>query len=211
MADIFDLFKKIGGADGGAKGKPEYIVAGLGNPGAEYAGTRHNAGFDAIDSVAAAYLADIKSAKFSALTGLAVIGGTRALLMKPQTFMNLSGRSVAEAARFYDIPPERIIVISDDICQAPGKIRIRRSGSAGGHNGLRNIIECLGSDAFSRIRVGVGDKPFPEYDLIKWVLGRMPEEDRKMMVSRFDDIGEAVLMIIGGKIDEAMGKFNGKG
>ena len=210
MADIFDLFKKIGSTDNSVKGKSEYIIAGLGNPGAEYAGTRHNAGFDAIDFLAGRYSANIKYAKHSALTDIAVIGGKPTLLMKPQTFMNLSGKSIAEAARFYGIPPEHVIVLTDDICQAPGKIRIRRSGSAGGHNGLRNIIECLGTDGFPRIRIGVGEKPFPEYDLIKWVLGRLPDADKKQMEARFGDIADAAAMIIEGRTDDAMGKFNGK-
>ncbi len=211
MADIFDLFKKIGGTGGAAHGKPEFIVAGLGNPGEEYAGTRHNAGFDAIDYVARKYSADIKNVKYNALSSVVSICGKQAMLMKPQTFMNLSGKSISEAARFYNISPENIIVVSDDICQGVGKIRIRRNGSAGGHNGLKNIIEALNSDSFPRIRIGVGEKPTPEYDLIKWVLGRIPSEDRKSMESRFGDIAEAVEMIVCGKIDEAMGKFNGKG
>lgn len=209
MADIFDLFKKIETTKM-SDGAPEYIVVGLGNPGAKYEHTRHNAGFNAVDSIASKCGVDIKTLKFKALTTIATIGSHRVLLMKPQTFMNLSGEAVGEAASYYDIPAQRIIVLSDDICMEPGKVRIRRSGSAGGHNGLANIILHLAGDEFPRIKLGVGKKPSPEYDLAAWVLGKMPESDTEALASRFEDVYDAVALIIDGKIDDAMGSFNGK-
>ena len=210
MADIFDLFKQISTENKSASGKPEYIVAGLGNPGAEYAETRHNAGFMAIDVIAARTSGNVKYSKFKSLTDTVKISGHSVLLMKPQTYMNNSGEAISEAAKFYQIPTSNIIVISDDICQAPGRMRVRKSGSAGGQKGLLSIINHLGSDAFPRIRIGVGEKPTPEYDLASWVLGRFPEADKKAVSKRLDDTLECVNMIIEGKLDEAMGIFNGK-
>ena len=210
MGDIFELFKKIGSSEPIRTGSPEYIIAGLGNPGEKYDMTRHNAGFMAADHIAQRCGAPIRYSKFKALTSTADIAGHRVLLMKPQTFMNLSGEAIGEASAYYGIPAERVIVLSDDICQAPGRIRIRRSGSAGGHNGLANIILHLAGDNFPRIRIGVGEKPTKEYDLVSWVLGRMPEDDLKGMMSRFDDIYDAAALILDGKFDEAMGRFNGK-
>ena len=166
MGDIFKLFDKIGLSQTKKTGSPEYLIAGLGNPGAKYDLTRHNAGFMAIDHIAERCGAPIKNSKFKALTSVTEISDRRVLLMKPQTFMNLSGESIGEASSYYGIPPEHVIVLSDDICQAPGRIRIRRSGSAGGHNGLANIILHLAGDGFPRIRIGVGEKPTKEYDLV---------------------------------------------
>lgn len=210
MTDIFDLFKKIGHGDAPSASKPEYIVVGLGNPGFEYECTRHNVGFCALDYIASKCTCKVREAKFKALVGTTVIGGRNVLLMKPQTYMNNSGEAVSEAASFYKISADHVIVISDDICQKPGKIRIRKSGSAGGQKGLKSIIEHLGTDAFPRIRIGVGEKPCPEYDLAAWVLGKVPDEDRKLMESRYGDVFDAIPMIMDGRFDDAMGSFNGK-
>lgn len=188
---------------------PEFIVAGLGNPGREYEGTRHNAGFRALDFLAERLGASVKESRFSALVGRAEISGHGVLLLKPQTYMNLSGRAVAEAANFYKIPPENIIVMCDDISFAPGHMRIRKKGSAGGHNGLKSIIESLGSDAFPRIKIGVGAKPSPDTDLASWVLGKLPEQDAKSLSEVFDRIVSAVALMTDGRTDEAMSRYSG--
>lgn len=188
---------------------PEFIVAGLGNPGREYEGTRHNAGFRALDFLAERLGASVKESRFSALVGRAEISGHGVLLLKPQTYMNLSGRAVAEAANFYKIPPENIIVMCDDISFAPGHMRIRKKGSAGGHNGLKSIIESLGSDAFPRIKIGVGAKPSPDTDLASWVLGKLPEQDAKSLSEVFDRIASAVALMTDGRADEAMSRYSG--
>ena len=206
---IDDLFKKIATGNTQNVGKPEYIVAGLGNPGREYEETRHNAGFLAIDFVAEKLGAKINRAKYNALCAEVKIGDKNVLLMKPQTYMNLSGTSICEAAAFYKIPTDRILVLCDDITQKPGKIRIRKSGSAGGHNGLKNIIVYGGSDQFPRIRIGVGEKPNPEYDLADWVTGKMPVEDKKAIEARFPDIEKAIPLILAGELDKAMCQYNG--
>ena len=205
---IEDLFRQIS-SGGSASGKPEYIVAGLGNPGREYEQTRHNAGFLAIDFVAERLGVKINRAKYNALVCEARIGDKNVLLMKPQTYMNLSGTSVAAAADFYKIPPQNILVLCDDITQNPGKLRIRKSGSAGGHNGLKNIIQYGGSDKFPRIRIGVGAKPTPEYDLADWVTGKFSAEDKKAITARFADIEKAIPLVLSGDIEKAMCLYNG--
>ncbi len=207
MSSLDDLFKKIS-VSSAPVGKPEYIIVGLGNPGKEYTETRHNAGFIAIDYIAEKCGVKINKAKYDALCTEAVIGGKAVLLMKPQTFMNASGTAVSAAANFYKIPAEHILVISDDIAQKPGKIRIRKSGSAGGQKGLKNIIEWLGTDTCPRIRIGVGEKPNPEYDLADWVLGKFPEEDKKAITARFPDIYSAAELILAGDFDRAMNLYN---
>lgn len=206
MANIFDLFKKIERKSD--TGPVSFIVAGLGNPGAKYEGTRHNAGFMAIDYIAAECGVKIDRAKFHALVAECEILGVRVLLMKPETFMNLSGTAIAEAARFYKIPPERVLVLHDEISFEPGFLRIRRKGSAGGHNGLKSIIECLGSEDFPRIKIGVGKKPHPEYDLVDWVLGKLSPEGEKLLTSRLGDIYSAVGLTASGNIDEAMQRYS---
>ena len=205
---IDDLFRQI--SSGGAKstGKPEYIVAGLGNPGREYEETRHNAGFLAIDYVAEKLGVKINRAKYNALCAEARIGDKTVLLMKPQTYMNLSGTSIGAAADFYKIPAQNILVLCDDITQNPGKVRIRKSGSAGGHNGLKSIITFC-TDQFPRIRIGVGAKPTPEYDLADWVTGKFSSEDKKAISARFDDVEKAIPIILSGDIDRAMCLYNG--
>ena len=195
------LFKK-------ADPQGEWLVVGLGNPGSQYDLTRHNVGFDAIDYLAQKWGATVNKAKFEGLYGQAVVDGTKVLLLKPQTYMNLSGRSIQAMAAFYKIPLERVVVLCDDITQNPGKIRIRPSGSAGGHNGLKDIIARFGSDAFCRVRLGVGQKPYPEYDLANWVLGRMEGEDRKAFEARLPDIEQAVRLIMAGQLTQAQNKFN---
>ena len=205
MSNIFDLFKKIESAP---QGPVSFIVVGLGNIGKQYELTRHNAGFLAIDRIAEKYGAKIDRVKFHATVGECTIAGQRVLLMKPTTLMNNSGIAVGEAAAFYKIPPEKVLVLHDEISFDPGMIRIRRKGSAGGHNGLKSIIARLPGEDFPRIKIGVGKKPSPEYDLANWVLGRMPEADMKAMTARFDDIADATALIVRGMIDEAMAKFS---
>ena len=159
-------------------GGAAWLIVGLGNPGEKYENTRHNVGFQVIDELAERQGRPVQRLKFKALTGLLTIGGEKALVMKPVTYMNLSGEAVRPAADFYKLPPERILVISDDVALAAGRLRIRAKGSAGGHNGLKSIIQHLGTDQFPRIRVGVGEKPHPDYDLADWVLGRPQGEDK---------------------------------
>lgn len=205
--NIFDLFKKI--EQGRTPKAPiTHIVAGLGNIGKAYERTRHNAGFLAIDYIAEKAGVKIDRVKFHATVAEATIGETGVLLMKPTTLMNNSGVAIAEAAAFYKIPPENIIVLHDEISFDPGIIRIRRKGSAGGHNGLKSIIAHVGSQDFPRIKIGVGKKPSPEYDLADFVLGKFPEDDLKKLSERYQDIRSATEMIICGNIEGAMQKFS---
>ena len=163
-------------------GGVDWLLVCLGNPGDQYENTRHNVGFQVADAVAERHNVPIQRLKFRALTNTITVGEKKVLLMKPVTYMNLSGEAVHEAASFYKVPPERILVVSDEVALAPGKIRVRRSGSAGGHNGLKNIIAHLGTDQFPRIRVGVGQKPHPDYDMADWVLGKFKAEDKNAVV-----------------------------
>lgn len=207
MSNIFDLFKKIESQK--ASTEPvSFIVVGLGNVGKQYEHTRHNAGFLAIDYIAEKYGARIDRVKFHAMVGEGNIGGARVLLMKPTTLMNNSGIAVGEAAAFYKIPPERVLVLHDEISFDVGKLRIRRKGSAGGHNGLKSIIARLPGEDFPRIKIGIGKKPNPEYDLADWVLGKMPDSDLKTLAERFPDIADATELIIKGDIDGAMARFS---
>lgn len=186
----------------------DYIVAGLGNPGAKYEMTRHNAGFLAIDMLAMKQNKEIKRLKFHALTCDAEIEGKKCLLMKPQTFMNNSGEAIGEAAKFYKIPPQNIIVLSDDISLDVGKIRIRRKGSAGGHNGLKSIIAHLGSEDFPRVKIGVGKKPNAYMDLADWVLGRFPKELEPQLKEALENADGAISLIVQDKFDRAMNLYN---
>lgn len=190
-------------------GPVEWLVVGLGNPGPKYDWTRHNMGFLVIDELAEREKVPVQKLKHKALTNTVVIGDRSVLLMKPTTYMNLSGESVGQAARFYKIPPERILVISDDVALPQGKLRIRRSGSAGGHNGLKNIIAHLGSEGFPRIKVGVGGKPHPDSDMADWVLGKFTGQDKKTMEEAIQRAADAVEVLLKAGVDQAMSKFNG--
>ena len=181
---------------------------GLGNPGEEYEHTRHNAGFMAADAMAKEKNVNINKARFKALTATCDIGGESVLLMKPQTFMNLSGDAVAQAARFYKIPPEHVIVVSDEISLPIGKLRIRTKGSAGGHNGLKDIIAKLGTDAFPRIRIGVGAPPHPDYDMADWVLSSFKNQDAEDMLAAAARAAQAAQCYITQGADRAMNRFN---
>lgn len=205
MSDIFDLFKRIERKEVGAP--ISHIVVGLGNPGREYERTRHNVGFIALDYIATRLGVRVDRARFKALTAEARIADKRVLLMKPTTYMNNSGEAIYEAASFYKIPAQNIIVIHDEISFDPGLFRIRRKGSAGGHNGLKSIISRLGED-FPRLKVGVGKKPSSDYDLADFVLGVMPKADSEAIEKRLEDIYSSVELILSGKIDEAMNKFS---
>ena len=205
MANIFDLFKKIENTSPTAP--ITHIVVGLGNIGEQYERTRHNVGFASLDRIARTVGAKVDRVKFHAYVGECRIGENRVLLMKPTTLMNRSGLAVGEAAAFYKIPAERIIVLHDEISFAPGLMRIRRKGSAGGHNGLKSLIEAVG-DGFPRIKIGVGQKPSPDYDLADWVLGKMPKSDIEAFEARLDDIYDAVRLTVLGNIDEAMQKYS---
>lgn len=193
---------------GKKSGGYEYIIAGLGNPGAKYEMTRHNAGFLAVELLARENDFDIKRLKFHALTQDFSGFGKKCLIMKPQTFMNNSGEAIGEAARFYKIPPQNIIVVSDDISLDVGKIRIRRKGSAGGHNGLKSIIEHLGSEDFPRVKIGVGKKPNAYTDLADWVLGRFPKEQEPDLKQALINADDAMRLIVNGEIDKAMNLYN---
>lgn len=192
----------------GAMGPVEFLIVGLGNPGREYEGTRHNAGFMALDAIAEKYGGEVKRIKFKGLVGECRIAGKKVLLLKPSTFMNLSGQSVREAMSFYKLPPERVLVLFDDINLEPGKLRIRRKGSDGGHNGMKNIIYLSGSDQFPRIKVGVGKKPHPEYDLKDWVLSRFSEKERESLSPALKNAAAAAELIVKGDIDRAMNLYN---
>lgn len=190
------------------RGKIEYIIAGLGNPGPKYAKTRHNAGFMAMDKLAEKSGFSIKKLKFQSLIADEMIGGKRCLLMKPQTMMNNSGEAIMQAAEYYNIPNENIIVIYDDISLDVGKLRLRRKGSAGGHNGIKSIISCLGGEEFPRVKVGVGKKPSADYDLVKWVLGCIEKEQWKDYEDACERAGDAAAEIIENGMDSAMNKYN---
>ena len=193
--------KKSGGVD--------WLLVCLGNPGDQYENTRHNVGFMVADELGERHNIPIQRLKFRALTNTITVGDEKVLLMKPVTYMNLSGEAVHEAAAFYKIPPEHVLVISDEVSLAPGKIRVRRSGSAGGHNGLKNIIAHLGTDQFPRIRLGVGQKPHPDYDMADWVLGKFQGEDKKTIDQAVEKAADAVELLLRQGVDKAMSRFNG--
>ena len=207
---IFDIFKKLDEEKAAKASQPiEWIVVGLGNPGTKYDNTRHNAGFRALEGYCARSGQKIDRMKFKALAGEGMLGGKRVLFLKPQTFMNLSGEAVGEAARFYKLPPERVLVITDDVSLPVGKLRIRKGGSAGGHNGLKSIIQHLGTDQFPRIKVGVGQKPHPDYDMADWVLSKFAGEDLKTITEAIRKAADAVECLIQEGPDKAMNRFNG--
>lgn len=211
MADIFDLFAKLSGESAAKPKAPiEWLVAGLGNPGRDYTITRHNAGFMAMDVLARKKGVICDRSRFKALTAECEIAGKGVLLMLPQTFMNNSGEAVCEAARFYKIPPEHILVISDDINLDIGRLRLRDSGSDGGQRGLRSIISLLGSEGFPRLRIGVGRKPYPDMELADWVLSRFSEAELKSLEALMGIAAECIELYIGGKHDEAVRLCNAK-
>lgn len=193
------LFNTNNGAD--------FIVVGLGNPGSAYDNTRHNIGFSAVDYIAEKTGAKITKAKFSALLGTWEYEGEKVMLLKPQTFMNLSGDAVGPRAKFYKIPPENVIIIYDDVSLPVGKMRIRRKGSRGGHNGIKSIINHIGEN-FPRVKIGVGEKPHPDYDLAAWVLGKFGTDDKKALQEEYEKVFDAVKLIIDGKTDKAMNLYN---
>ena len=195
------LFSKM---DNGAA----WMVVGLGNPGKKYTGTRHNVGFAALDELARRFAVDVKRSKFDGLCGTGRIAGQKVLLLKPQTFMNLSGQSVLKASEFYKLPAERVIVLFDDISLAPGVLRIRKSGSAGGHNGLKSIIAFIG-EGFPRVKIGVGDRPRREYELADWVLSAFTKDEAAQVAARYGDVCGAVELMVQGKTDEAMSRYSG--
>ena len=197
---MLNFFKSSGGAD--------WIVVFLGNPGPKFAGTRHNAGFMTADKCEKATGAKIIKARFKALTAQTKVGGQSVLLMKPQTFMNLSGDAVIEAAKYYKVPAERVLVVSDDISLPTGKLRIRTKGSAGGHNGLKSIIARLGTDAFPRVKIGVGAPPHPDYDMVDWVLGTFKNQDAEDMDAATERAWDAAVCYITEGPEKAMDRFN---
>ena len=187
----------------------DWIVVFLGNPGDKYENTRHNVGFMTADALGEKLNKPIQRLKFKALTNVVEYGGRRVLLMKPTTYMNLSGEAVREACMFYKLPPERVLVVSDDVSLPVGKIRLRRNGTAGGHNGLRSIIGQLHSDQFPRLKIGVGAKPHPDYDMADWVLGHFSKEDRKAVDAAIDRALDAMECLFTQGIDKAMSRYNG--
>ena len=186
------------------------MIVGLGNPGKEYEMTRHNVGFRATDLVAGILKTKIDRLKFKALTRLVNWQGKKVLLVQPQTYMNLSGAAVSALASYYKVKPERIIVIFDDISLPPGRIRIRKDGSAGGHNGIKSIIQSLGSDQFPRVKVGVGAKPHPDYDLADWVLSKFSAQEEKALAPALENAANAALLIMEQGTEKAASAYNGK-
>lgn len=211
MADIFELFKKIAKDNDRPEAAPiSHLVVGLGNPGEKYHLTRHNAGFLCLDYIAQSCGVRIDRLKFHAMTAQATVGGHSVLLMKPQTYMNNSGEAVREAAAFYKIPPENIVVLFDDISLDVGRLRVRRNGSDGGHNGIKSLIYHLNSDAFPRIKVGVGAKPHPGYDLAAWVLSEFNKEEKETLFDTFPVVLQGCEKIVAGRVDDAMQLCNGR-
>lgn len=202
--DIFEKFKSYLGSSAQPTGLVEYLVVGLGNPGREYENTRHNAGFLAVDYIREKERFEMKKLKFQSLTGDVELEGKRVLFLKPSTYMNKSGEAVREAANFYKIPPARIIVLCDDVNLSPGRLRLRKSGSDGGQNGLKNIIYHLESDQFLRLRIGIGSKPHPEMDLADWVLSRFTPGELKQLGEVFERVYHGLKLILSDKWDDAV-------
>ena len=209
MYDLFEKLKSLS-AKPTVTGTPEYLVVGLGNPEPKYDTTRHNAGFMAIDHIAAKVGCKVNQLKFKSLCGLCELEGKKVMLLKPTTYMNSSGEAVREASQFYKIPPERVLVLFDDISLPVGKLRIRKNGSAGGHNGLKSIISCLGSDQFPRVKIGVGAKPHPDYDLADWVLSTVSKTEWPDYQDAMEHAAEAALCIVKNGCEKAAAEYNGK-
>ena len=191
------------------KANESWLIVGLGNPGKEYERTRHNAGFRAVDLLASKLGCKIDKSKFQGLYGQVNYGGKKLMLLKPLTYMNLSGRSVLQLSAYFNIPPQRIIVMFDDISLEPGRLRIRADGSAGGHNGIKSIIQEVGSQAFPRVKIGVGAKPNPEYDLADWVLSTFSAKEEKALAVALENAADAALAVIDHGVPEAANRFNG--
>ena len=194
------LFQRTGGVD--------FLLVGLGNPGMAYENTRHNAGYGALQTLAAELHTELSKKQCKALTGTGEIDGRRVLLLFPQTFMNLSGEAVQAAMHFYKLQPEQLLVFSDDVALPLGAVRVRRSGSDGGQKGLRSIIGCIGTDAFPRVRIGVGAKPHPDYDMADWVLSRFKPEEQPAMDEAYEKAAGAAKLIVTGHIDQAMNRYS---
>ena len=184
-----------------------HMIVGLGNPGQRFEGTRHNVGYMAVDRIAAQSGIPVKRLKFKSLYNLASFGGKRIVLLKPQTYMNLSGQAVQEAMAYYKIPPENVLLLFDEVLLEVGRIRLRRKGSDGGHNGMKSIIYLTGSQDFPRIKIGVGDRPHPDYNLADWVLSRFTGNELKVLEKTLDDVVAASELIIRGEMDQAMSKY----
>ena len=193
----------------GKKPTDAWLIVGLGNPGKDYARSRHNAGWRALDILAQNLGCKIDKGKFQGLYGQANYGGTKVFLLKPQTYMNLSGRSVLQLSAYYNIPPQRIIVLFDDISLEPGRLRVRPDGSAGGHNGIKSVIAELGSQEFPRVKIGVGAKPHPDADLADWVLSGFSASEEKALLPALERAADAALCIIDKGCAEAANRFNG--
>lgn len=193
----------------GKKNLQNWLIVGLGNPGSEYAKTRHNCGFRALDILAKKLGCRVDKGKFQGLYNQVVYDDKKLFLLKPQTYMNLSGNSVKQLANFYHIPPQQIIVMYDDISLEPGRLRIRADGSAGGHNGIKSIISCLGGQDFPRVKIGVGAKPHPDFDLADWVLSTFSASEEKALVSALERAADAALSIIDRGVPETANRFNG--
>ena len=191
------------------KSKEAWLIVGLGNPGKEYTRTRHNCGFRALDILADKLGCKVDKGKFQGLYGQCTYRGSKLLLLKPQTYMNLSGRSVLQLSAYFNVPPQRIIVMFDDISLEPGRLRIRNDGSAGGHNGIKSIISELGSQDFPRVKIGVGSKPTPEYDLADWVLSSFSAQEEKALGPALERAADAALCIMEHGVPEAANRFNG--
>ena len=205
---IMDIFAQLEKESAAKTGKPEWLLVGLGNPGLQYENTRHNAGFLAIEALAAEEHVKIDRLRFKGYTGDVTLGDQRCLLLKPQTYMNNSGEAVVQAMQFYKIGIDHVIVLFDDISLAPGKLRIRRKGSAGGHNGIKSIIELTGSDEFARIKLGVGAKPRREMDLADWVLSKFRPEEQEAMQESAKNAAACLRLMVSGKTTEAMNQYN---
>lgn len=191
------------------KSSDTWLIVGLGNPGKEYERSRHNCGFRAIDILADKLGCKIDRAKFQGLYGQTTYNGKKLMLLKPMTYMNLSGRSVLQLSAYFSIPPQKIIVMFDDISLEPGRLRIRADGSAGGHNGIKSIIQELGSQVFPRVKIGVGAKPHPDYDLADWVLSSFSAQEEKALTVSLPNAADAALAIIDSGVPQAANKFNG--
>ncbi len=202
---MFNRFRKSNTV---SVGTPEFIIVGLGNPDKKYTLTRHNSGFLCVDLLAEKLGFRIDRLKFKSLIGDAVINGHRCIIMKPQTYMNNSGEAVRECASFYKIKPENIIIIYDDISLDVGKLRIRRKGTDGGHNGIKSIIYHTQSDTFPRIKIGCGKKPHPDYDLADWVLSEFKKDEQKALLPALENACKAIELLVNGEIDKAMNLYN---